>query len=135
MMNRLLRFALVLLVTCLVLGCGGSGPDPERFGIESEELEYAKSVRAMLEDLQSSFEQEGLEGLRSGLEGAVENLAAFESQPTGDHTDTYRRIHEAVTALQSTVDGSPSNAEVQQHLDKLMALADELPQGDSASSE
>ncbi len=123
------RWAVVLsasLALVGLVGCGSSSDVPAP-GMGAPEVEYAKSVKALVADLAQSYKQAGLDGLKSGIEGAVENMEAYEENPVGEHEETYKQIAEGVQSLQQLLQGSPKKSEVEAKLKELQSLADKLP--------
>ena len=122
-------FAAVSSVAVLVLaGCGGGGPaQPEDVQLASTEQRYAAGIRGEIDSLADSYRQEGLGGLKTSLQGTMEDLEYREStiESAGQYRETCEKIIEGLRELNVTVQSNPG--QVQGKLAELQELAEKLP--------
>lgn len=126
-----LTVLMMFVAAGLVAGCGSEESARTDFPQEELEVQYAKSVRAMIGDLKKG--ESGVEP--STVQGLEENLSAYKSEAVGENEETYKQIYEGVQELNGMVKGSASSAEVETKVDELIALTDKLPGGGSGGGD
>lgn len=129
-MKRCLNVIAVGVMFVAVIGCG---EEPRSdFPQEEPDVAFAKGVKADMRDLRMQFHRRdvGLSGLGSVLESYVENYENIEQEPLGEHRETYLKIRDGLLELRKMVQSRPSQKEVSDKLDELVALSDKLPGGE-----
>jgi len=115
-----------LVLALVVFGCKPGERSPEEAGLQAPEVEEAISVRTEVEDLKTALAEEGIEGLRSQMEGFLENMAALQ-ESTGKYAETYKQLDQKAQELQQAVEGGNAAA-ASQKIDEMIQLVKSLPQ-------
>ena len=127
-----MRSTCSIALTCGILviaGCGRSVAPPEGDPVQL----FADEVRAAIESLRDSLAGgEGVTSVRSGVDGAIENVAIYESRAVGTHKATYEAIVNGLKELKGQLAaGKASKEDVKTMLDGLVGLTDTLPKAQS----
>ncbi len=118
--DRLASLALVLGL-CAV-GCGSKTD----MTLSSPET-YCTAIKAAVYECCATVRTRGAKTAPSDVADAIERLEGYDEKHLGEHFGTYQKIYEKLTSLKKQLASSPSNADLKQAVDEIIALADKLP--------
>jgi len=119
---------LLIVVSVMVLGCGGRGQKsgrPDIDAIPEIELRGAATKNAIYE-FRAKVRKRGGAAAKQDLPELIESVQAHEKLKLGPHNATYKELAEKLKAVQAEA-GSGSKDAILKKVDEAVAVAEKLP--------